>query len=247
MAPRGISQTPKDSSLKVIIGCEFSGIVRDAFRARGHDAWSCDISPCEADPAYHIQGDVLAVLDQGWDLGIFHPPCTYLCVSGLHWNKRRPGRSEETEKSLIFVGKLLDAPIPKVGLENPVGCISTRIRKPSQIIQPYEYGHPESKKTCLWLRGLPPLVPTNIVYPPPAWIPCPEECGNFWCTLHLSHAHDCKCPEITDWKVDPYTTGGRWSNQTPSGQNKLGPSETRSNDRARTYPGIGKAMAEQWG
>lgn len=149
--------------MKVIIGCEFSGIVRDAFRARGHDAWSCDISPCEADPAYHIQGDVLAVLDQGWDLGIFHPPCTYLCSMGLWWNAKRPERKPLTVQALNFVRLLLNTSIPRVALENPIGCISTKIRKPDQIVHPWQFGHEASKPTCLWLKNLPLLEPYEIV------------------------------------------------------------------------------------
>jgi len=151
--------------MRWIVGCEFSGIVRDALVARGHDAWSCDLLPSER-PGNHIQGDILDHLDDGWDGMIVHPECTYLCSSGLHWNTRRPERYKETEKALEFVARLLDAPIKKIALENPVGCISSRIRKPDQIIQPHQFGHPESKATCLWLKGLPPLVPTNILTKP---------------------------------------------------------------------------------
>jgi hypothetical protein len=130
----------------------------------GHDAWSCDLLPTEQ-PGTHIQDDVLKHLDDGWDLAIFHPPCTYLCSSGLHWNHRVPGRVDKTEEALVFVQKLLDAPIERIALENPVGCINTRIRKPSQIIQPYQFGHDASKATCLWLKNLPLLVPTSNVEP----------------------------------------------------------------------------------
>jgi len=119
--------------MRVLVACEFSGIVRDAFRALGHDAVSCDLLPTEQ-PGPHIQGDVLGVLDQGWDLMIAHPPCTYLCSSGLHWNKRIPARVALTESALQFVQNLLTAPIPRIALENPIGCISTRIRKPDQIL-----------------------------------------------------------------------------------------------------------------
>lgn len=148
--------------LRVLIACEFSGIVREAFKARGHDAWPCDLLPTEIE-GQHIEGDVLEVINQGWDLMIAHPPCTYLCSSGLHWNKRTPGRQELTEESLIFVRKLLEADIPKIALENPIGCISTRIRKPEQIVQPWMFGHDASKATCLWLKGLKPLTPTEII------------------------------------------------------------------------------------
>lgn len=151
--------------MKVLIGCEFSGRVRDAFRTRGHDAWSCDLLPAEGDPTYHRQQDVLTLLDEGWDLAIFHPPCTYLCGSGLHWNKRRPERARLTEDALDFVSKLLNAPIGKIALENPIGILSTRIRRPDQIIQPYQFGEDASKATCLWLKDLPHLQETKRVPP----------------------------------------------------------------------------------
>jgi len=151
--------------VRILIACEYSGRVRDAFRAAGHDAWSCDLLPCDADPAYHIQGDVVPLLGQGWDLMVAHPPCTYLCSSGLHWNKRVEGRQAKTEAALDFVRTLLSCPIPRVAIENPVGCISTRIRKPDQTIQPWQFGHDASKATCLWLKGLPLLRPTAIISP----------------------------------------------------------------------------------
>jgi len=194
--------------VRVLIGCEFSGIVRDEFIKRGHDAISCDLLPTES-PGPHYQGDIFDVINDGWDVGIFFPPCTFLCSSGLHWNKRKPERKQETEKALVFVKKLLAAPIKRKALENPVGCISSRIRKPDQIIQPHFFGHPESKTTCLWLEQLPPLLPTCVL-------------------------------DINDF-------GGRWKNQTASGQNKLAPSPDRWKIRSATYPGIAAAMAEQWG
>ena len=146
--------------MRVLIACEFSGTVRDAFIALGHDAMSCDLLPTEV-PGSHYEGPVQDVLREGWDLMIAHPPCTYLCSSGLHWNKRRPERAKQTEEALDFVRLLLDAPIPRIALENPIGCISTRIRKPDQTIQPYQFGHLEQKATCLWLKGLMPLRPTT--------------------------------------------------------------------------------------
>ena len=151
--------------MKVLIACEYSGVVRRAFRALGHDAWSCDLLPSEDGSPHHIQGDVLPILGDGWDMMIAHPPCTYLCSSGLHWNTRFPDRDLETEKALELVQALLDAPIPKIALENPVGRISTAIRKPDQAIQPWMFGHDASKKTCLWLKGLPELMPTDITEP----------------------------------------------------------------------------------
>ena len=193
--------------MRVLIACEFTGNVREAFAALGHDAWSCDLRPTERF-GQHIRGNVLDHLDEGWDLMVAHPPCTYLCSSGLHWNVRRPERVALTEAALVFVGQLLDAPIPRIALENPVGCISSRIRRPEQIVQPWQFGHPESKATCLWLKGLPCLTPTEVLARP---------------------------------------ASGRWANQTPTGQNNLGPSEDRDKLRSATYPGIAAAIAMQWG
>ncbi len=192
--------------MRVLVACEFSGIVRDAFEERGHEAWSIDLEPSER-PGRHVIGDVLTYLDwdRDWNLMIAHPPCTHLAVSGARWFK---DKQEEQALALEFVRRLLDAPIPRIALENPVSIISSRIRKPDQRIQPWQFGHPEAKATCLWLKGLPLLKPTNV-------LPLPES--------------------------------GRWENQTPSGQNKLGPSPTRARERSRTYEGIAKAMAEQWG
>ena len=194
-----------------MVGCEYSGRVRNAFREAGHDAWSCDLLPSEDDSPFHVQGDVLSLLNQKWDLGIFHPPCTYLAVSGLHWNTRNPERAAKTEEALEFVRTLMSATIERIALENPVSCISSRIRKPDQIIQPYEFGEDASKKTCLWLKNLDLLTPTQMVL-----------------------------PRLVDGKP-------RWSNQTDSGQNRLGPSEDRWKERSRTFVGVAKAMAEQWG
>jgi len=148
--------------MRVLIACEFSGTVRDAFRDRGHDAMSCDLLPTET-PGPHYHGDVRDVLADGWDLMIAHPPCTYLSSSGLHWNKRRPERQAQTDAAVEFVRDLLTAPIPRIAIENPIGCLSTRIRKPDQIIQPWQFGHDASKATCLWLIGLRPLQPTDIL------------------------------------------------------------------------------------
>ena len=192
--------------MRVLVACEFSGAVRDSFAAKGADAWSCDLLPSKK-PGQHYQGDVRDLLDKPWDLMVAHPPCTYLCSSGLHWNKRVVGRDQKTTEALEFVKLLLDAPIARIALENPIGCISTRIRPPDQIIQPWQFGHPESKATCLWLKGLPKLAATNVLSKP---------------------------------------ASGRWENQTPSGQNKLGPSKDRWAIRSETYAGIAQAMADQW-
>ncbi len=145
--------------MKILVACEFSGIVRDAFAKRGYDAWSCDLLPSER-AGQHLQADVLTVLNSGWDMMIAHPPCTYLCISGARW---WGNRQLEQEKALEFVKLLMDAPINRIVLENPIGVISTRIRKPDQIIQPWQFGHGEVKATCLWLKNLPLLKPTNIV------------------------------------------------------------------------------------
>ena len=147
--------------MNVLIACEFSGVVRDAFTDAGHNAWSCDLLPSEK-PGQHYQGDVADLLHYGndWDLMIAHPPCTHLAVSGARWFGEK---REEQERALDFVSLLMDAPIPRIALENPVSVISSRIRKPDQIIQPWMFGHGETKATCLWLKGLPKLVPTDVV------------------------------------------------------------------------------------
>ena len=224
--------------LKVLIACEYSGIVRDAFKNLGHEAWSCDLLPTER-PGWHIQGDVRNSLIQmplsdlnHWDLMIAHPPCTYLSSSGMHWTTGGLRDPKLTEDALDFVKLLLGANVPHICLENPVGIISTRIRKPNQIIQPYKFGDDASKSTCLWLKGLPPLMPTKYITPrrvckcggvyPNAELHCPK------CGAGISHSKP------------------RWANQTDSGQNKLAPSETRGLDRAKTYTGIAEAMADQW-
>lgn len=202
--------------MKVLVACEYTGIVRDCFIARGHEAVSCDILPTEV-PGPHYQCDVLEVLNEEWDLMIAHPPCTYICSSGLHWNKKIPGREEKTNEALEFITTLWEAPIEKVCIENPVGCINTRLAfmpKP-QYIQPYDFGEDASKKTGLWRRNLPELKATEH-------IPGRE-------VVYNGRSYF------------------RWSNQTDSGQNILGPSESRGLDRSRTYFGIAYAMATQWG
>lgn len=155
--------------MKVLVACEFSGIVRDAFIAAGHGAISVDLLPSER-PGPHVQMDVLEFIDKvrGFDLMIAHPPCTHLAVSGARWFKEK--QAEQAE-ALNFVRDLLDAPIPRIALENPVSIISSRIRKPDQIVQPWMFGHGETKATCWWLKNLPPLQPTNIV---------PEREGRVW-------------------------------------------------------------------
>jgi hypothetical protein len=202
--------------VKVLVACEYSGTVRDAFISMGHEAMSCDLLPTDV-PGPHYQGDVFDIINQGWDMMIAHPPCTYLCVSGLHWNKRVEGRDAKTDEALEFVKKLLDAPIQRIALENPVGCISKRIRKPEQIIQPYEYGDDAAKKTCLWLKNLPKLRPTDRV-----------------------RGRKVKTPSgkiVERWsnQCDNY------------GQDKTPPSPDRWKIRSKTWQGIADAMASQWG
>lgn len=146
--------------MRVLVACEFSGVVREAFRRKGHDAWSCDLLPAEDGSHFHIQGDCIQALEDNWDLMIAHPPCTHLAVSGARWFK---DKQKEQAEALDFVKLLLNAPIEKIALENPVSIISSKIRKPDQIIQPWQFGHGETKATCLWLKNLPLLKPTKIV------------------------------------------------------------------------------------
>ena len=149
--------------MRVLVACEFSGIVRRAFAKRGHDAWSIDLLPTEMEWAgigSHVKGDILEHLESGWELMIAFPPCTHLAVSGARWFKDK--QAEQIE-ALDFIRQLMDAPIEHIAIENPIGIISTRIRKPDQIIQPWQFGHPETKATCLWLKNLPLLEPTDIV------------------------------------------------------------------------------------
>lgn len=222
--------------MKILIACEYSGRTRRAFQALGHDVLSADFEPAEDNSPYHYQGDCFDLIaDHHFDLMIAHPPCTYLAVSGLHWNKRgvmvdgRP-RAELTEDALDFVRSLMDAPIPRIAVENPVSCISSRIRKPDQIIQPWMFGEDASKATCLWLKGLPLLKPTNII-----------EGKLYCCGSPLDDKYG--CPNCHGTKKAKRIYG----NQTPSGQNNLGPSDDRWKERSRTYEGIAAAWAAQWG
>jgi len=149
------------NKMKVLVACEFSGVVRKAFAVKGHDAWSCDLLPTEqAQAGKHITGDVLDILEEGWDMMIAHPPCTHLAVSGARWFKNK---QQEQKEAIEFFMALVNAPIPRIAVENPISIMSTKYRKPDQIIQPWQFGHGETKATCLWLKNLPKLVPTNIV------------------------------------------------------------------------------------
>ena len=181
--------------MKVLVACEFSGVVRDAFIDKGHEAISCDLLPTERHGT-HYQGNVLDIINDGFDLMIAHPPCTHLAVSGARWFK---DKKKEQEEALEFVKVLMNANIAKICIENPVSIISSKIRKPDQIIQPWQFGHGETKKTCLWLKGLSPLTPTDIV-------------------------------EGREARI-----------------HKMPPSENRWKERSRTFEGIARAMAEQWG
>jgi site-specific DNA-cytosine methylase len=149
----------KEAGVRVLVACEFSGVVRDAFAARGHDAWSCDLLPTER-PGQHYQCDVRDVLGMGWDLMIAHPPCTHLAVSGARWFNEK---KEEQFEAIVFFMSFVNAPAGKIAVENPISIMSTKHRKPDQIIQPWQFGHGETKATCLWLKNLPLLVPTTIV------------------------------------------------------------------------------------
>jgi hypothetical protein len=184
--------------MRVIVGCERSGIVRDAFRALGHEAYSCDILPCAGDhPEWHYRCDVRNLEKMDWDIGIFHPPCDHLAVSGARWfeEKQSDGRQQ---KAIEFFMDCVNIDIPKIAIENPIGIMSTLYRKPNQIIQPWQFGHGETKSTCLWLKGLPKLQPSDIV---------PGRSPRIW---------------------------------------RMAPGPNRAYERAKTYTGIARAMAEQW-
>jgi len=204
--------------VKVFIACEFSGIVREEFKKLGHDAWSCDILPTEI-PGQHIQDDVLKHLDDGWDLMIAHPPCTFLSNAGIGWfNEERYGdKARQRKKNRIeafdFVMSLANANIKKIVIENPTGWLNSHWRKPEQIIQPWQFGDTESKRTCLWIKNLKPLLHTNIVKP----------------------------------KIYGYYKKGKKKGMPIYGNSYLKFSEDRWKIRSRTFIGIAKAMAEQWG
>ncbi len=195
--------------MKILVACEESQAVTIAFRELGHDAFSCDLQECSGGhPEWHAKGNVLQLLPMQWDMLIAFPDCTHLAVSGARYfaQKRADGRQQA---AIDFFMRFAEAHhIPRICIENPVGIMSSVWRKPDQIIQPWQFGHPESKATCLWLKGLPLLQPTNVL---------------------------------------PKPASGRWENQTASGQNKLGPSPERAKIRSKTYAGIARAMAEQWG
>ena len=228
LAPRLIGSSAwlehKDQRiLKVLVACEYSGIVRDAFAARGHDAWSCDLLPSER-PGKHFEDDVLQLIGwssayQHWDLIIAHPPCTYLSSSGMHWTTRGLRDPKLTVDAIKFAERLWDAQAEHICIENPVGCLSTRSKlgKPTQTIQPYEFGEDASKRTCLWLKNLPPLQHS-------------AEDDLFYKKTHVGRGEMKKYADGT--------TRTAWFNQTAGNE----PSTYRS----RTFPGIASAMANQW-
>ena len=219
--------------MRVLIACEYSGVSRRAFEALGHDVLSADFEPADDGSPFHYQGDCFDLInDQHFDLMIAHPPCTYLSVSGMHWTARGLRDPQLTEDALDFVRRLMAAPIRHIAIENPVSVISSRIRKPDQIIQPWQFGEDASKATCLWLKNLPPLVPTQIVQPR---LVC---CGHTLPDGVGKHG----CPNCNGGKA----ARPRWGNQTDSGQNRLAPSADRWKLRSATYPGIAAAWASQW-
>lgn len=219
---------------RVLVACEYSGRVRNAFAARGWDALSADFEPSEDNSPYHYQGDCFDLLnDQKFDLLIAHPPCTYLSVSGMHWTTRGLRDPKLTEDALDFVNRLMAVNVKYMALENPVSVISTRIRKPNQVIHPWMFGHDASKTTCLWTKNLPKLAPTNIVEGTLycCGIPVSPGAGYYGCA-------NC-CGERKARNI--------YGNQTATGQNKIGPSKDRWKERSRTCEGIAQAMADQWG
>jgi hypothetical protein len=213
--------------MRILIACEYSGTVRDAFIRVGHDAMSCDLLPTDT-PGPHYQGDVRDVINAGWDMMIAHPPCTYLTVTANKWMKDQPKRKSGAlvgaerryarDEAILFFMLFVNSDIPKIAIENPIGCMSSVFRKPDQIIQPFQFGHSERKATCLWLKGLPKLEPTNIVEP-------------------ISYIAAGKKYSPTHYN----------SRRSLNRLDCLPPGEERSKLRSKTYQGIADAMAQQWG
>ncbi len=205
--------------MRILVACEESQAVTIELRKLGHEAFSCDLVPCSGGyPEWHIIDDALKVaydLNNEWDMMIAHPPCTYLSVSGLHWNKKRPERALQTEDALDFVQKLMDAPIKKIAIENPVSCISSRIRKPEQIVEPWMWGDLATKKTCLWLKNMDKLIPETKDKPELEYVSYGKN------NRMQKWMYDIRCTTVKDGK--------------------------RAKLASKTFPGIAKAMAEQWG
>jgi hypothetical protein len=223
-------------------------MVRNQFLALGHDAISVDLAPAEDGSQHHIQADLFSVIEQKvFDLGIFFPPCTDLCVSGaLHFEKKQA--SGQQQKSKEFFMRCIGAPIPKISVENPVGVMSTEYREPDQLIHPYQFGHDASKATCLWLKGLRRLLIDPSLYVAPRMV-C-QECGFTRAPIPGAQMEWFGFERPVPDRI-PCQCGGtmlpRWANQTDSGQNRLTPGPKRAMDRSRTYLGIAKAMAVRWG
>ena len=204
--------------MKLLVGCEFSQVITKAFRDKGHEAYSCDLWPGDINPEWHMQQDVLTIIDQDWDMAIFHPPCTFLSVTGNRWMqpkyaKKYPDRQRNREDAIEFFMKLANADIEKICIESSQGIMSTKWKKPTQIIQPYEFGHPVAKRTCLWLKNLPPLIHTIIVEP----------------------------------EYVTYKSGKRLSKWYADIGAKKPPPQERMKLRSKTFEGIAQAMATQWG
>lgn len=220
--------------MRVLVACEFSGIVRDAFIAKGHDAMSCDLLPTEK-PGPHYQGDVLNIIHDGWDMMIAHPPCTHLAVSGARWFKNK---QREQSEALKFVQILMNAGIPRIAIENPISIISSRIRKPDQIIQPWMFGHGETKATCLWLKNLPKLEPTDVVVP--EWAIRADG------SVHLSAKGKKDNPtHFLTGRTARVLSGPQLDQWNRIHKEPPGPD--RWKNRSRTYRGISEAMANTWG
>lgn len=205
--------------MKILIACEYSGTVRDAFRKMGHDAWSCDILPTEGDSSFHYQYDIKEVLNKDWDMIIAFPPCTHLAVSGSKYFKQKiaDGRQQE---GIDFFMLFANHPCAKIAIENPVGIMSSKWRKPDQIINPFQFGHPEAKKTCLWLKGLPKLTPTDIL----------------------------QLPESGKWE-NQHFTNGKYTGFINKDKGKVlaWNNPLTQKLRGKTYQGIANAIAQQWG
>jgi len=219
--------------MKILVACEESQTVTKEFHKKGHEVFSCDILPCSGGlPECHIQSDVRQYLDYDWDMILAFPPCDHLASSGARWFKQKKADGRQ-QQGIDFFMLFANHPCPKIAIENPVGIMSSEFRKPDQIIQPYQFGHDASKRTCLWLKGLPLLKQTEYVEP----------------------KYGCACGKrfnfFTETQLHLCQKGGKirkiGGNQTPSGQNKLGPSKDRAKIRSQTYKGIAKAMADQWG
>lgn len=226
--------------MKILVACEESQAVTKEFRKLGHEAYSCDILPTSgSNPEWHLQQDVTILLQQHWDMIIAFPPCTYLSSSGMHWTTRGIRPMSLTEDALAFAGLFFNSNCPKVAIENPIGILSSKFRKPDQIIQPWMFGHDASKQTCLWLKGLPAIKPTKII-PPQGWCEVDDTCIEDQSKV-IKTINGFKF-----YSVDGKNTKPVWGNQTPSGQNKLGPSEDRAKLRSKTFEGIAKALAEQY-